>query len=133
MFQRRICSSILKSKFLLANSPPTRDISPIHWHQGHCSNIPRIVLILLYTVRKFNWWRLALYNEIFYLFTLFDETLHHIELCNSVVLSVKNSEIRQYFVNSVEIVYSEKTCGLNCLPHQQWFFLCMTCTFLAVS
>ena len=40
-----------------------------------------------YTVRKCNWWRfcLALCDEIFDHFPLFDKTLRNIELCNSVI------------------------------------------------
>ena len=43
---------------------------------------------------------LALCEEIFDHFSLFDETLRHIELCNTVS-SVTYSEIRQNFSNSV--------------------------------
>ena len=54
-----------------------------------------------YTARKFNWWRycLALWDEIFDPFPLFDETLRHIELCNSVI-----SEVCQNFSNSVQFL-----------------------------
>ena len=46
--------------------------------------------VQLYTVRKFNWWRycLALYDEIFYHFPLFDETLRYIERCKSVISQI---------------------------------------------
>ena len=45
---------------------------------------PACKMMILYTFRKFNWWRycLALCDEMFAHFPLFDETLHHIELWN---------------------------------------------------
>ena len=44
----------------------------------------------LYNVRKFNWWRscLAQCDEILDHFPLFDYTLRHIELCNSVISQI---------------------------------------------
>ena len=48
---------------------------------------------LWYTVRKFNWWRFcyksALCDEIFD--TLFDLTLRHIDLCNSVISHIQRN------------------------------------------
>ena len=45
------------------------------------------------TVRKFNWWRycLALCDIMFDHFHLFDETLQHIELCNSVISHIQGN------------------------------------------
>ena len=45
------------------------------------------------TVRKFNWWRycLALCDIMFDHFPLFDETLRHIELCNSVISHIQGN------------------------------------------
>ena len=45
----------------------------------------------LHTVKKLNCWRccLALCDEMFDHFHLFDETLRHIELCNSVICQIQ--------------------------------------------
>ena len=46
-----------------------------------------------YTVRKYNWWRycLALCEEIFDNFPLFDETVRYIELWNSVIRHIQRN------------------------------------------
>ena len=47
----------------------------------------------MHTIRKFNYWPycLALCDEIFHNFTLFDKTLRHIELCNSVISQIQRN------------------------------------------
>ena len=46
-----------------------------------------------YTVRKFNWCRywLAVCDEILYPFPLFDYTLRHKELCNSIISHIQRN------------------------------------------
>ena len=46
-----------------------------------------------HTVRKFIWWRycIALCDVIYDLFSLFDESLRHIELCNSVFSQIEQN------------------------------------------
>ena len=48
------------------------------------------VCVHIYNTRKFNWWRycLAQCDEILDHFPLFDYTLRHIELCNSVISQI---------------------------------------------
>ena len=60
--------------------------------------IRNIYGIMTYTVRKFNWWRywLALWDEIFGHKTLIDETLRHIELCNSVISQIQRNQLNLF-------------------------------------
>ena len=48
---------------------------------------------------KFNWWRwcLALCNESFYHFSLFDEIFRHMELCNSIVSQIQRNPSKLFY------------------------------------
>ena len=63
------------------------------------------------TVRKFNWWLhcLTLCDEMFAHFPLFDETLRHTELCNSV--------ISQPLRNPSTLFYQCTACNWPTVPH----------------
>ena len=77
-------------------------------HQLSIIHTVAISTTALYTVRKFNLWRLSLCDEIFYHIYLFDETFCRILYSFVLASSVTYSEIRQTFSNRVLLTNRRK-------------------------